>query len=161
MRITGTLLLLAGIWAGMVSQARAQPEKLSPDDYDYVYKTWPNVQETNTGVRYIIEQPGKGRPPGPGDLVSVLYVGRLLHGKLFDENLDPKHPFQFRIRRYQVIEGWDEILQQMRPGEKRFVIIPSELAYGTRGRGSSIPPDATLTFMITLLRVDQREVPPS
>lgn len=150
------IALSLGVW--LAPSAQAQREKLPPDDYDYVYKTWPNIKKTNTGIRYLIEKPGTGKPPGPGDLVSVLYTGKLLDGTQFDAKLDPAHPFVFRIRRYQVIEGWDEILQQMKVGEKRLVIIPGELAYGSRGRLPSIPPDATLVFDIQLLKIE-REPP--
>ncbi|MGH7996817.1 MAG: FKBP-type peptidyl-prolyl cis-trans isomerase [Opitutaceae bacterium] len=141
-------------------RAHAQGEPLSPDDLAYVYKTWPQVKETSTGIRYFIEKPGHGKPPGPGDLVGVLYTGWLLHGKEFDRETNPKHPFTFRVQRYAVIKGWDQIVQFMKPGEKRFVIIPSTLAYGTEGRPPLIPPDATLLFEMHLVSV-QREPPAS
>jgi FKBP-type peptidyl-prolyl cis-trans isomerase len=151
------LLALAGVLA-LPALVRAQREKLSPDDLDYVQRTWPQAQETNTGIRYIIEKPGEGTSPNPGDVVSVLYVGRLLNGTKFDQNLDRAHPFTFRVGRSLVIEGWDEVLQLMKPGEKRLVIIPAELAYGTRGRIPSIPRDATLVFDLELLKVAPEEL---
>jgi len=150
------ILALVGILA-LPAALHAQREKLSPDDLDFVEKTWPQAQTTSTGIRYIIEKEGAGDPPNPGDMVSVLYVGRFLNGTKFDESLDPAHPFTFRVGRSFVIEGWDEILQQMKPGEKRLVIIPSELAYGTRGRIPGIPRDTTLVFDLELLKVG---VPP-
>ncbi|HEY1111397.1 MAG TPA: FKBP-type peptidyl-prolyl cis-trans isomerase, partial [Opitutaceae bacterium] len=60
-------------------------------------------------------------------------------------------PFSFRIRREAVIEGWDQVLQQMKTGEKRMVVIPPELAYGTRGQPPKIGRNATLVFEIELL----------
>ena len=89
----------------------------------------------------------------PGNVVSVLYVGKLFDGTVFDRNEDILKPFTFRVRRFLVIEGWDQVLQLMKPGEKRLVIIPSELAYGTRGQMPSIKPDTPLVFEITLLSV--------
>jgi FKBP-type peptidyl-prolyl cis-trans isomerase len=89
--------------------------------------------------------------PRPGDKVNVLYVGRLLDGKVFDQATDPEKPFTFRIRREQVIEGWDQVLQLMQKGEKRLVIIPPELGYGTRGQPPKIGRNATLVFEIELL----------
>jgi FKBP-type peptidyl-prolyl cis-trans isomerase len=133
----------------------AQREKLSPDELDFVEKTWPTAKKTNTGIRYITLREGSGPTARPGDNVSVLYSGRLLTGKVFDQNLDAKHPFTFRLGRGVVIQGWDQVLQLMRPGEKRLVVIPSELAYGTRGQGPTIPRDAALVFEIELLAVDR------
>ncbi len=129
----------------------AQREKLPPDDLEYVEKTWPQAKKTMTGIRYIIEKEGEGPMPKPGDKVNVLYVGRLLDGKVFDQAQDPAQPFSFRVRREAVIEGWDQILQLMKKGEKRLVIIPPELAYGTRGQPPKIGRNATLVFEIELL----------
>lgn len=144
------LSVVAGCVAS-VAPARAQRERLTPDEYDYVYKTWPNVQKTSTGIRYLIEEPGRGRLAQPGDMVSVLYTGRLLDGTKFDENWNPAHAFHFRLDRGQVIEGWDQILQYMRVGERRLVIIPAELAYGDRGQEPKIPRDAVLVFDMKLI----------
>jgi FKBP-type peptidyl-prolyl cis-trans isomerase len=129
----------------------AQREKLPPDDLEYVEKTWPQAKKTNTGIRYVILQEGQGDMPKPGDKVNVLYVGKLLNGKIFDQAQDPAQPFTFRVRREAVIEGWDQILQLMKKGEKRLVIIPPELAYGTRGQPPKIGRNQTLIFEIELL----------
>jgi FKBP-type peptidyl-prolyl cis-trans isomerase len=148
------LLVLAGILI-LPAALHAQREKLSPDDLDFVQKTWPQALKTNTGIRYIIEKEGVGDPPNPGDMVSVLYTGTFLTGKMFDRDVDPAHPFTFRLGRGLVIEGWDQVLQLMKPGEKRLVIIPSELAYGTLGRVPGIPRDTVLVFDLELLKVDR------
>ena len=130
---------------------RAQREKLPPEDLEFVEKTWPEAKKTTTGLRYIVLQQGKGEAGKPGDRAAVLYVGRLLNGTEFDRNLDREHPFSFRVARGQVIEGWEQILQQMKPGEKRLVIVPPELAYGTRGSPPKIPRNATLVFEMEVL----------
>jgi FKBP-type peptidyl-prolyl cis-trans isomerase len=132
---------------------KAQREKLPPDDYDYVMKTWPQAKESNTGIRYIVEKEGKGPLLQPGDLVRVNYEGRLLNGKVFDHSDNKNKPFQFRVDRSEVIEGWDQILQLMRPGDKWLIIVPPELAYGRRGYPPLIPGDATLVFEIEVLGV--------
>ncbi len=132
---------------------RGQREKLPPEDLEYVLKTYPEAKKTPTGIRYIIRQEGTGESPKPGDKVAVLYVLKLLNGKELDQAQDPKSPFVFRIRRDMVIEGWDQVLQLMKVGEKRMVIIPPELAYGTRGQPPKIPRNATLIFEIELLEV--------
>ena len=129
----------------------AQREKLPPADLEFVEKTWPEAKKTNTGIRYVVLRAGEGPSPKPGDKVNVLYVGRLLDGKVFDQATEPDKPFTFRIRRDMVIEGWDQILQLMKRGEKRLVIIPPELAYGTRGQPPKIGRSQTLLFEIELL----------
>jgi FKBP-type peptidyl-prolyl cis-trans isomerase len=144
-------LLFLSVIVGATATAHAQREKLPPQDLAFVEKTWPEAKKTNTGIRYIVLKQGEGPTPKPGDKVNVLYVGRLLDGKVFDQATDPEKPFAFRIRREQVIEGWDQVLQLMKKGEKRLVIIPPEMAYGTRGQPPKIGRNATLVFEIELL----------
>lgn len=132
----------------------AQREKLPPDDYDYVMRTWPNAKESNTGIRYIVEKEGKGPLLQPGDLAMVNYVGKLLTtGKVFDQNHNKTDPFKFHVGRGEVIIGWDQIFQLMRPGDKWLIIVPPELAYGRRGYPPMIPGDATLLFEVEVLGV--------
>jgi FKBP-type peptidyl-prolyl cis-trans isomerase len=138
---------------------QAQREKLPPEDLEFVQKNFPEAKKTNTGIRYIILREGTGAMPKSGDKVAVHYVLKLLNGKQLDQNDDPKNPFVFRIRRDQVIEGWDQVLQQMKVGEKRMVIIPAELAYGTRGQPPKIPRSATLIFDIELIEIRKDELP--
>jgi len=128
----------------------AQREKLPPDDLAWVEQHYPNAKKSNTGIRYVVIESGAGERARAGDMVSVLYVGRLLSGETFDQVEDRENPFRFRLGRGLVIQGWDQILQLMRPGDKWIVIIPAELAYGSRGTGR-IPRDATLVFTIELL----------
>jgi FKBP-type peptidyl-prolyl cis-trans isomerase len=131
----------------------AQREKLPPDDYDFVMKTWPDAQISNTGIRYVVETQGKGPLLQPGDRVMVHYVGKLLNGKVFDQNHDKVHPFTFHVDRAEVITGWDQILQMMRPGDKWLVIIPPELAYGRMGQPPVIPSYSTLVFDIEVVGI--------
>lgn len=146
-----SFLLAAGL--GLLPLAlQAQREKLPPEDLAWVEQNFPNAKKTNTGIRYDILESGTGEKAKPGDMVSVLYVGRLLNGQTFDQVNDREKPFRFRVGRGHVIQGWDQILQLMRPGDKWVVIIPSELAYGSRGTGR-VPRDATLVFMMELLAV--------
>lgn len=130
---------------------RAQREKLPEADLEFVEKNFPDAKKTSNGIRYIIQTEGQGDPPQPGDLVSLMYAGRLLNGTVFDQSIDRSHPFTFRLGRNMVIVGWDEILQEMKRGERRLVIIPPELGYGARGSPPRIPRDATLVFLIELL----------
>jgi FKBP-type peptidyl-prolyl cis-trans isomerase len=129
----------------------AQREKIPPQDLEFVEQKWPQAKKTNSGIRYVIQREGQGESPKPGDNVSVLYVGQLLDGKVFDQYQERETPFTFRIAREQVIEGWDQVLQLMKRGEKRLVIIPPELAYGSRGQPPKIPRNSTLVFEIELI----------
>jgi FKBP-type peptidyl-prolyl cis-trans isomerase len=146
------LLLLVLVGAGAPA-LHAQREKLPPDDLEFVEKTWPDAKKTNTGIRYVIEAEGKGDPARPGDLVSLLYAGRLLDGRVFDQNSNREQPFTFRVDRGMVIEGWDQIVLQMKVGERRVVIIPPELAYGRRGAPPHIPRNATLVFLLEIVDI--------
>lgn len=145
------LLVPALLLAAAAPSLQAQREKLPAADLEVVEKSWPQARKTTTGLRYVILREGEGPSPKPGDKVNVLYVGRLLDGKVFDEAKDPSQPFTFRVRRDMVIEGWDQVLQLMRKGEKRLVIIPPEMGYGTRGQPPKIGRNATLVFEIELL----------
>jgi FKBP-type peptidyl-prolyl cis-trans isomerase len=108
---------------------------------------------TASGLKYIDEKVGDGREAKAGDLVSVHYTGTLKDGKKFDSSLDRNEPFTFKLGKGQVIKGWDEGVAGMKVGGKRKLIIPSELGYGNRGAGASIPPNAELTFEVELLKV--------
>jgi len=155
MRFTHLLLVLAGLTAAM-PLLHAQREKLSPEDLAIVEQRWPNAKKTSTGLRYLVLTPSASTEiPKPGAIVSVLYKGMLLDDTVFDAAIDPARPFRFRVGRSQVIEGWDQALQQMKKGEKCLWIIPYEYAYGTRGHPPGIPRCATLIFEIELLDIEQ------
>lgn len=154
MKSVAKLLALFVFISSLAAPAlRAQREKLPLEDLEYVEKTWPDAKKTSTGIRYIILKPGEGETPKPGDKVNVLYVGKLIDGKIFDQAVEADKPFTFRVRRDMVIEGWDQIIQLMKRGEKRLVIIPPELGYGTRGQPPKIGRNATLVFEMELLSV--------
>ena len=132
---------------------QAQREKLPPEDLEIVEKTWPDAKKTSTGLRSVLIKEGSGELVKRGDLVSVLYKGQLLDGTVFDETKDASKPFTFRVGRGMVIEGWEQGLQLMRPGEKRILIVPFELGYGTRGDPPKIPKRATLVFEVELVEI--------
>lgn len=150
------ILALACVLIASPVLLHAQREKLPPDDLDIVEKKWPDAKKSNTGIRYVVEHAGDGKLLNPGDVVGVNYIGSLLNGKIFDKQLDPTHPFSFRVNRGLVIDGWDQILQLMSVGDKWIVIVPPELAYGRRGNPPRIPPYATLVFELEIRSV-QRE----
>jgi FKBP-type peptidyl-prolyl cis-trans isomerase len=147
------LLALCLLTLGAVPALHAQREKFSPEDMDIIEQKWPGTKRTYTGLRYLILKPGdaKGATPEAGMFVSTLYKGMLLDGTVFDQGLDPKHPFRTRVGRGDLIRGWDEALMKMHKGEKWLLIVPFELGYGTLGRPPSIPRQATLVFEMELL----------
>jgi FKBP-type peptidyl-prolyl cis-trans isomerase len=106
---------------------------------------------TDSGLQYIDLVEGKGRQAELGDQATVHYTGWLANGTKFDSSLDRGQPFSFRVGAGQVIKGWDEGVGTMKVGGKRKLIIPPDLAYGPRGAGTVIPPNATLTFEVELL----------
>ncbi|WP_448586792.1 FKBP-type peptidyl-prolyl cis-trans isomerase [Thermaurantiacus sp.] len=114
----------------------------------------PGVVETPSGLQYEVVAPGKGRSPGPTDLVLVHYEGRLADGTVFDSSYARGQPAVFAVS--DVIPGWSEALQLMRPGAKYRLVIPPGLAYGARGAGGVIPPNAVLFFDVELLQTASR-----
>jgi peptidylprolyl isomerase len=109
----------------------------------------PNVRQTASGIRYVIQTPGRGAKPVQGQNVSVHYTGRLLDGTVFDSSIGGQ-PIEFPVGSGFVIQGWDETLLDMQAGEKRHVVIPAHLAYGERG-GGPIPPNSPLVFEMELM----------
>ena len=106
---------------------------------------------TDSGLQYQDIQIGTGESAGSGKTASVHYTGWLLDGTKFDSSVDRGQPLEFTIGSGMVISGWDEGVASMNVGGKRELIIPSHLAYGSRGAGGVIPPDATLRFEVELV----------
>ncbi len=102
-----------------------------------------------SGLQYEVLQEGNGEKPSDTSRVTVHYEGRLSDGKVFDSSYKRGQPATFGVR--QVISGWTEALQLMPVGAKWRLFIPSELGYGSRGAGGSIPPNAALVFDVELL----------
>jgi FKBP-type peptidyl-prolyl cis-trans isomerase len=96
---------------------------------------------------------GEGAEALAGANVTVHYIGTLEDGSVFDQSVG-RGPFQFPLGAGKVIKGWDIGVEGMKVGGKRKLTIPSDLAYGSRGAGSVIPPDAALIFEVELLAVD-------
>jgi peptidylprolyl isomerase/FKBP-type peptidyl-prolyl cis-trans isomerase FkpA len=96
---------------------------------------------------------GTGPAAQAGSRVSVHYVGTLADGKKFDSSRDRGKPFQFRLGRGEVIQGWDLGVAGMQVGGLRKLTIPPEEGYGTSGAGNVIPPNATLVFEVELLGI--------
>ena len=96
---------------------------------------------------------GTGEEATAGKRVSVHYTGTFEDGRTFDSSVPRGEPFEFKLGAGQVIKGWDQGVAGMKVGGKRRLVIPSDLAYGSRGAGGVIPPNATLVFEVELLGV--------
>ena len=113
-----------------------------------------------TQLQKIDVKQGTGTEAVAGKAVVVHYTGWLYdpavadgHGRKFDSSVDRKVPFGFFLGEGQVIKGWDEGVAGMKVGGKRTLVIPPAMAYGERGAGGVIPPNATLVFDVELLEV--------
>ena|GEM_PF-2730445 len=88
---------------------------------------------TPSGLTYLITKTGKGRQPKTGEIVVINYTGTLTNGSKFDSSHDRAQPFSFKLGVGQVIKGWDEGVSHLRVGDQAILVIPGELAYGSRG----------------------------
>lgn len=109
------------------------------------------VVELPSGLQYKVLEAGEGSSPTTADRVEVHYEGKLIDGTVFDSSYKRGETITFGVT--QVIAGWTEALQLMKPGDKWQLVIPSDLAYGDRGAGRDIPPGATLIFDVELISI--------
>ena len=108
---------------------------------------------TPSGLKITDISIGTGAEAKSGDKVWVNYRGTLTNGKEFDSSYSRNEPFNFPLGAGRVIRGWDEGVAGMKVGGRRKLVIPPDLAYGERGAGGVIPPNATLIFEVELVKV--------
>jgi FKBP-type peptidyl-prolyl cis-trans isomerase FkpA len=112
------------------------------------------LQATENGIRYVIHEEGDGAEAEPGKQVVVQYIGMLTdNGEIFDQSFARGEGIPFQLGTGQVIPGWDQGIDLLQVGDKATFFIPSDLAYGERGAGASIPPDSELMFYVELEEV--------
>lgn len=109
------------------------------------------VKTTSSGLQYKVIKEGTGKKPTAADTVTVNYRGTLIDGTEFDSSYKRNESTTFPVN--GVIPGWTEALQLMKTGSKWQLVIPSDLAYGERGAGGHIGPNATLIFEVELISV--------
>jgi FKBP-type peptidyl-prolyl cis-trans isomerase FklB len=136
-------------------QVVGEANKKEGDAFLASNKTKEGVVTLPSGLQYKILNEGTGPKPTAGDSVVCNYRGTLLDGTEFDSSYKRGQPATFAVG--QVIHGWTEALQLMPVGSKWQLFIPSELAYGSRGAGGEIGPNATLTFEVELLSIQGKK----
>ena len=128
----------------------AEKAKKAKEAIDVLKK---GAKVTSSGLAYKIIKKGTGAKAEAGKTVSVHYTGKLSNGTKFDSSYDRNQPIEFELGRGRVIKGWDEGISLLNVGSKATFIIPPDLAYGARGAGGVIPPNATLIFDVELVEI--------
>jgi len=113
--------------------------------------TTPAASAPATGLDYTVLKEGSGASPAATDVVKVHYRGTFPDGREFDSSYGRGQPAEFPLNR--VIKCWTEGVQRMKVGGKARLVCPPGIAYGERGAGSVIPPNATLHFEVELLDI--------
>jgi len=132
-------------WLASVTHANAQPEAAAKAAKE------PGAVKTASGLVYLSLKDGAGVQPNSTDTVRVHYRGTLPNGVEFDSSFKRNTPLEFPLNR--VIPCWTEGVQKMKVGGKAKLTCPPDIAYGARGAGSAVPPNATLHFEVELLGV--------
>ena len=134
-----------------LQQEESELNAAAGKEYQEIMRHKSGVVTLPSGLQYEIIKEGSGAKPKATDKVRVHYHGTLINGVVFDSSVERGEPAEFPLN--AVIPGWTELLQLMPVGSKWRVVIPSELAYGSRGAGDVIRPNMTLIFEIELLDI--------
>ena len=138
--------------AGAAERAKQQAAQKRTKYETLIKQKFPNAVKTENGIFYTIIKEGKVVKAQTGKTLTMKYKGALLDGTVFDDS-DMHEPLKFVAGAGQLIAGFDQQALQMATGEKRTIVIPPELGYGSRGAGGVIPPDSYLIFELELLSV--------
>lgn len=138
--------------ADAVRASREAKEKERAAHIAEVERVFPGYTKDSNGIYYKITAEGKGDKCGSGKSVSTEYTGYLVNGQVFDKSAG-RGPLDFRTGEGQMISGFDIMVQDMKIGEKRTVVLPPEQAYGDRGVPGVIPGGAYIAFDIELVKV--------
>jgi len=121
-------------------------------DIAAVKAKWPELIADADGIFQKTLKSGSGAVPTKGQTVSVNYKGMLINGQVFDASEMHGGPVDFQVGVGRIIPGWDKVVMTMKKGEKRMIVIPPELAYGSRGTpGGPIAPNSFLAFEVELV----------
>lgn len=140
-------------------KALAEKNKKEGESFLAENKQKEGVKTLPSGLQYKVLKIGTGKSPKATDSVVAQYKGTLINGTEFDSSYQRKEAPTFRVN--GVIKGWTEALQLMKEGDKWQLFVPSDLAYGERGAGPMIGPNATLIFEVELISVKEGSASPS
>ncbi len=133
----------------------AEKNKKEGDAFLAENKKKEGVKTLPSGLQYKVIKAGSGKKPTINDTVTAHYRGTLINGTEFDSSIRRGKPASFAVK--GVIPGWTEALQLMEEGAKWQLFIPANLAYGERGAGREIGPNATLIFEVELISVQEKK----
>ncbi|MCK7513493.1 MAG: FKBP-type peptidyl-prolyl cis-trans isomerase [Desulfobacterales bacterium] len=140
-------------------KALAEKNKKEGDAFLAANKGKDGIKTLPSGLQYKVITEGTGKTPKATDTVVTNYRGTLIDGTEFDSSYQRKAPATFKVN--GVIKGWTEALQLMKEGAKWQLFVPSEIAYGERGAGPNIGPNAVLIFEIELISAKEESAAPS
>ncbi|MCZ6536725.1 MAG: FKBP-type peptidyl-prolyl cis-trans isomerase [Gammaproteobacteria bacterium] len=166
MTILTSLILLAASGTSMAQDAETAAqtqEPVQPQQETLIIESEEPAMELIElvgGLKYLLLVEGEGEVIEPGNEALVHYTGWLYDesldegkGEKFDSSRDRGQPFGFPLGSGRVIKGWDQGVAGMKVGERRMLIIPAHLGYGSRGAGGVIPPNAVLLFDVELMGI--------
>ncbi len=153
--VAGLVLAIGGVGLALAGTSSLRAPAREAHTFLVANQEKPGVKTTESGLQVEMLAVGEGETPTAEDSVLVHYEGRLADGTVFDSSYQRGQPAVFGVG--DVIPGWTEGLQLMRPGGKARFTIPPELGYGARGAGGVIPPNAVLVFDVELLAIAPRQ----
>ena len=147
MRNLLAFIVLIIVFTGCETYSENDKAKFDKDIRAYLKKKDKKCQRTPSGLYYTIITPGEGEYIRYKDIVSFSYTGKFLSGKIFDVQ---KNPVEFEVSK--LILGWKEVMFELKPGAKVFMVLPPQLAYGER-KLDDIPPHSILVYEMEIIGV--------
>lgn len=141
-----------GLVKKLREEEKAKKEAKYATQVTLINKKWPGCKKDENGIFFKVNKEGKGDVCGGGKNVKVEYKGYLLDGSVFDQSKG-RGPLEFRTAGGQMIPGFDIMVQEMKLGESRTIILPPDLAYGEQGYPGVIPPASYICFDVELVSI--------
>ncbi len=120
---------------------------------DYQAGKLDNLAKTDSGLNYIIHEEGTGKEAATKKYIQLHYAGFKMDGTILDNTYSRNQPAPYRVGNKGIL-GWDELLPKLKEGGKATVFVPSELAYGAKGRAPKVEPNEDLVFYLEVVKVN-------